>query len=61
MLGAAAEKDAAVTAMIDILGLGEAEKLGVEALGGIDIGNEQLDRADLVTLNGRCNITPPTQ
>jgi hypothetical protein len=46
MLGAAAEKDAAVTAIIDILGLGEAEKLGVEALGGIDIGNEQLDRAD---------------
>ena len=32
---------------IDILGLGEAEQLGVEALRRIDIGDEQLDRADL--------------
>src|SRR3954466_5378893 len=46
MLGAAAEKDAAVAVVIDLLGLGQAEKLGIEPLRRVDVGHEQFNRAD---------------
>src|SRR6185369_7115868 len=40
MLRAAAEKDAAVSVVIDLLGLGQAEKLGIEPLRRVDVGDE---------------------
>src|SRR6266545_2756404 len=47
MLAAAAQEDTAGTAIFRLLALREAEPLGIEGLGAVDIVNEQRYRADL--------------
>ncbi len=47
MIRAASQEDAAVAAILDVLGLGQAQQVGIEVFRCIEVGDEQMDRPDL--------------